>query len=411
MPEFFYRGVNNTDGGEEVGSIEADNDQVAFEILMSRGVIVFELGKSTQTTARDVPWYRRELRLTGSLLPLSEQAVVAELLASLFAASIDAPEVARIVGKSSSNVEVARHFERVAQRLEDGADIGQAFDAENRTFSYLFVAFLSVSDKANALPNMMRQLAIFLRNQGKAQARVTSALLYPAILVGAAIAVLGIVIFYLAPSLEPIFSTLDKPPPTALSLLISANTLLSKYWWTALLCLVGAIVFISIILSDARLRRHLMGVLFAVPLVGKILWLSTLSRMTHSTYLLLSAGLPLADALRLSAENMSGGSKLGVVFVSAADFLEEGRSAHLAFTVETTGSVLFCEMFRVGETVNNLPSVLENLSRALDEQAESQSQKFLTMLLPLLTLVMGLGIGALVYFIMGAVFEVNELAF
>ncbi|MFP3344538.1 type II secretion system F family protein, partial [Halomonas sp. SIMBA_159] len=96
---------------------------------------------------------------------------------------------------------------------------------------------------------------------------------------------------------------------------------------------------------------------------------------------------------------------------NAATALEEGRHAATVFDTSQLVPPTFRELFRIGEQTNRLTLTLNALSMAMNAQVEQSAQRFITLLTPVLTLVLGSGIGLLVYTLMGAILEVNELAF
>lgn len=410
MPVYSYHGCDST-GASERGTISASSEKLAFETLQSRGITVFELSIGAESTVSKIPWYRQEISFWGNELPYEDQAATADLLATLFGAGLSATEVLRIAALSSERSEVKRHFERVGQRVADGSSFSEAFEAENRLFSPLFISFLKVSDTANTLPQLLKELAMFFQKQNTVRQKVVSALIYPAILVVAAIALLLVVIFYLAPSLEPIFTSVNRKPPGTLTLLLSVNEGLRSYWFIVVGGSLGFIFLALAALQIPRVKSTFSRTLLRFPVVGKLMRLTTLSRLAQATELLLSSGQPLAEALRIAAQIMVGSSGFGSRFEEAAEAIEAGLPASTAFDGDPVIPPTFKELFRIGEETNRLPATLSALSESMSAQADRQSQRLLNLLTPALTLILGLGIGFLIYTLMGAILEVNELAF
>ena len=410
MPVYSYQGCDST-GVSENGTIEASSEKLAFDTLQSRGITVFDLSTGTGSTASELPWYRRDISFWGSELPYEDQAATADLLATLFGAGLSATEVIRIAALSSEKPDIKRHFERVGQRVADGTSFAEAFEAENRRFSPIFVSFLKVSDTANTLPQLLKELGRFFQKQNAVRQKVVSALIYPAILVVAAIALLLVVIFYLAPNLEPIFASVDRDPPGTLAFLLSMNDGLRSYWLFVAAGFGGLIFALLAALQIPSVKSALSRVQLRLPIVGKLMRLTALSRLAQATELLLSSGQPLAEALRTATQVMGGSSGFGVRFEEAAEAIEAGLSASTVFDEDPAIPATFKELFRIGEETNRLPSTLAALSESMATQADRQSQRLLNLLTPALTLVLGLGIGFLIYTLMGAILEVNELAF
>jgi len=410
MPVFTYQGIDSS-GSDETGTIEASNEKLAFATLQSRGITAFELSRGDLPLGSQLPWYRRDIKLRGGHLPYELQAVTANLLATLFSAGLSATEVIRIAALSSEKPEIKRHFERVGQHVAEGSSFAEAFEAENRLFSPVFVSFLKVSDTTNTLPELLKELGSFFQKQNAIQQKVVTALIYPAILICAAITLLLVVVLYLAPNLSPIFSSAGKEPPSTLSLLMSLNSGLRHYWLIILGAIVGFVPALLALLQLTQVKTTLSRLLYRLPIFGSLTRLTALSRLSQTTELLLSSGQPLAEALRTSAQVMGGSSGFGERFREAADAVETGLSASVIFDEDRHIPPTFKELFRIGEETNRLPSTLAALSESMSAQADRQSQRLLNLLTPALTLVLGLGIGFLIYTLMAAILEVNELAF
>ncbi|WP_424831384.1 type II secretion system F family protein [Ruegeria sp.] len=408
MPLYSYRGYDKT-GSSEEGTIDASSEQLAFEILKSRGVTVFHLAAGIAWPNEEIPWYRRDIRLSGAELSYQDQAIVAGLLATLFRAGLPVADVIRIAGLSADKKEVARHFERVGLRVADGANFPEAFRDENHIFSPVFVSFLKISDTANSLPALLYELSGFFQKQYAAKQKVISALIYPSVLVCASVALFLVIVLYLAPNLSPIFASVGREVPATIGILLSINLFLKSHWPLATLAVISVSLSTIAALQLPQIRSAASILKMRLPVFGSLLSLSTLTRLVQSTELLLRAGNPLSESLRSSAENMGVGTSLGSRFLEAADAVEGGRSAASIFDQDPALPSSFKELFRVGETTNNLPVTLLALSEHLSSDLERKSERLLGLITPALTLIMGTGIGFLIYTLMAAILEVNDI--
>lgn len=410
MPVFSYQGCDST-GSIETGTIEVNNEKLAFEILQSRGITVFEISLGEKSLIPALPWYKRDIKFRHANLSFQEQATTANLFATLFDAGLSAPEAIRIAALSSEKPEVARFFEKVNQHVADGMTFASAFETENRLFSPIFVSFLKISDAANTLPDLLKDLAKFFEKQSSARNKILSALIYPTVLLVAAVVMFLVVSLYLAPNLEPVFTSADKEVPATLSFLLKVNTALRHH---GLIILAGAIIStisLIVLFQTPTISSKLGEIRFKLPIIGKMIKLNTLARLTQATELLISSGQPLASSLRTASQVMGGASEIGNRFREASEAIEAGIPASEVFRNDQNMPPTFKELFRIGEESNRLQSTLAALSETMSSQADRQAQRMLVLLTPILTLILGLGIGTLIYTLMDAILEVNELAF
>ncbi|MEX0301154.1 MAG: type II secretion system F family protein [Leisingera sp.] len=139
--------------------------------------------------------------------------------------------------------------------------------------------------------------------------------------------------------------------------------------------------------------------------------LSSLSQLSQAIELLLTSGMPLPDAFRQAAGALGGASGYHATFLEAAEAVEGGLNASAAIEADPFIPASFKELFRIGEETNRLPSTLAALAETMSAQADRQSQRILGLLTPILTLIIGSGVGFLIYTLMGAILEINEIAF
>ena len=410
MPVFAYEGYDGS-GAFDVGKIEARTEKLAYQILQSRGITVFSLTSGDAPAPGELPWFRRDIRLSRRGLPLRDQAIVADLLSALFGTGLSVADVIRTVAQSSERSDVRHHFERVGQRVADGSGLAEAFEAENRIFSPIFVSFLTIGEEANNLSPLLKKLARYFDGQNNIRQKVISALIYPAILLCAALGLLLMAILYLAPGLEPVFLSVGVSPPDSLRVLLALNSGLRMFWPYLLVAGTLGLVFILLALQSSAFRSMARSFWYGMPVLGTLLSLSTLARLVQSTEILLASGQTLAEALRTSAKFADNTSRLALCFEDAADAVEKGFSAASVFDAEQELPATFKALFRVGEETNRLASTLSALANAMSLQLDRYSLRLLSLLTPAITLVVGLGVGFLTYTLMGAIMDVNEIVF
>lgn len=403
---YFYKGIDQS-GAPESGSIEAGSEQDAFMTLQSRGLTLFELGDRPETGS-DVAWWRRDIQLFPTRLSLGDQASVAETMAVLFKLHLPLNETLRMLEGAIDNAIVRRHFIRTGQRVADGEPLADAFVAAGSAFSPLFHVLLQVSDAANTLPETMAELSRYLRNQERIRAKLSGALVYPLILILAAVVLVLVIVFYLAPALEPMFTSVNKAPPASLAFFLSVNRALSDYGFLimpiALAVGTGLVVFVRGPQGEG-VRR---AVVSRLPLWGAIARQAALVRQIRALTMLLKSGMPLADALE-SVQRFMGSD--GPDWQGAAERLKQGGRSADVLGADPALPPIARDLFRMGEETNRLPEVLAALSQTLEDRLNAQTQKATTLITPAITLVLGLGIGLLIYQVMGAILDINELAF
>jgi general secretion pathway protein F len=247
----------------------------------------------------------------------------------------------------------------------------------------------------------MSALARSLRRQEKLSSQISGALVYPAILMVAGLCVFLLMALFLAPRIATIFTSIDRPLPFGLGVFIAIGDVLRNWGVFLFVGLVGLLVGAASVLRRLKFR---------IPVVGKLLREASLARLSRSLSLMLSAGVPLAPALR-EASTALPADPVAQVFETAATAIESGGAGRDVFAAAPELPASFRELYAIGERTNTLSRVLEAVAASLEDSTERNAQRMATLLTPLLTLVIGGSVSLLVYAVMSALLSVNDLAF
>lgn len=351
------------------------------------------------------PWWKRDISFGSGALALVDQAALAEQMATMFRVRLPVLDMLRILAQGVERGDTRARLDRVARLVAEGMPLADAFAQAGPKVAPVFLTLLRAGEQSDAMPDQLADLARLLRLQDQLRGQVATALLYPAILIVAAVAVMLIVALTLAPALAPLFAGEGREMPGSLAFFLGFGRFVSGWWPLLVLLLGGAVVAVI-----WGLRQGWGRVVFRLPLFGPLVRDAALLALVRSLALMLKAGRPLAEALRGLAQADAGGP-YAADLRAAVTALERGERAHVALAEGGHLPPMVRELFRVGEEANALVPVLEALSQTLQGQLDQSMQRLLRLLTPILTLVIGGAVGALVYSIMGAVLSINDLAF
>ncbi|WP_171181828.1 type II secretion system F family protein [Ruegeria sp. HKCCD8929] len=387
----------------------AASEVQALNIIEATGTTIYEL-RPEGTGSSSKPWYTRDISFSSGKFLLNHQASAAELMAVVFQARIPLADGLRILSESVDSPAMRLHFERTGQLVEDGVPFTEAFQTAGTGFSPIFCSLLKVSFEANKLPDALGGLAKYLRNQAKSRAQILGALVYPAILIVAAVVVILVFSFVVAPSLEPIFRSANVATPSALRAFLALRSGLTE----ASLLVIGSSALllgsVTVLLSSESGRSIRLALLHRMPVIRGLLRRSALIRDIRALLVLLEGGISLPAAFRELSSSADERAS-GLYATQAFEELQKGGRAWRAIEKAPTTPNVVKELFRVGEETNSLVEALSPLAEFLEFQQERQLQRMIGYLTPMMTLVLGGGIGVLIYSIMSAILQVNELAF
>jgi general secretion pathway protein F len=401
---FTYRSILNS-GGQDNGAIEASTRQEAHRKLVADGRTVFEL---TEVSA--IADAARRRKRFGFALG-SRKADAARLfsnLAMLTGAGLTVTQALQTMRTSGANAAQNAAADLVATEMSAGRPAAQAF-SKLGTVADDALAMIASGENAGSLPQVFASIASRMEERAKVRATVLNALAYPAFLIVLMAVALGVVTFVLVPSIEPVFANSGKQAPFAIEVFAALRVFLVES--APLAALVAGAVTITLLLPSIRwtLAARAQGAALRLPLIGRAMRSEGLSRYLTSLSMLLENGAPMAQSLSLSAQSAAYPA-LRKTLMKARDDVSAGR--RLPQALKDTG--LFdgqtLSLIAVGYDAGRLPQVAARAAGLIDAATRERLARFVAMLTPALTIVMGLVIGGLVVSVMSALLAINELA-
>lgn len=407
MQTYTYKGSTENDQ-IEVGEVNAASETEALQQLSAVGLTVFELQKSEARAAK--PWYLRDVSFGSGVYSLSGTASLCEVMATLFDAHLTALDVLNITARSVDDPKLKRHLEHAIVNLQDGRPLPEAFFSGPIRFTPMLQIFLEVGENAADPGTVLKQAAHSFQQQATQQGKILSALIYPVILVVSALALLTLMIFFLAPNLSQIFEGGARELPPTLGSLMKIRAILSYSPVLSLTVIGITFAFLLTASRTARFREMIMQVFMYVPLLRRLRYQAASAHVSRHLSLLLNAGLPIAEALDAMA-SWGARTVLTPSLIEAAKIATEGGEIADVFNQNPAIPSMFTEVFRIGSQLNRLPQMLPAAASNLEASSEQSRERLMAMLTPALTLTIGGGIGFLVFSMMSAIMDINDLAF
>jgi general secretion pathway protein F len=402
MPRFNYRAYDG-EGRLASGAIEAQSAAEAAARIAARGLRAFET-HAAAGEERPAWW---QLELARGPLSAHDLAETTRELAALAGADLPLDEALGLVVLQLPAGRARSAFEHVRQRVTEGASLSDAMAAEGKAFPAFMIGMLRAGEAAGALAGVLEDLAAHLEGTAELRGRITSALLYPCVLMALAALAVSAILVLLVPALAGVFQDAGAEMPVMLAALLAVRDLLAGHG-QAMLAGLLLIVLLALMLSrDDRVRLLLARAALALPVGGAIIGESEAARLARTLSVLLRSGVPLVAALGTATALIRNRHMAGRL-APVADSVKEG--AQLARSLAVTGALppLIIRLATVGEETGRLESMLLHGARVLESRVERRIERLVALLTPALTIAIGLGVGGLVASVMSAMLSVNE---
>jgi general secretion pathway protein F len=401
---FAYRSILSS-GGQDIGAIEAPTRQEALRALIADGRTVFEL--TEVKAAAGVVQRPKRTRFSLRNRKADPARLFADL-AMLTGAGLTVTQALHTMRTSGVNAAQNEAADLVAIEMSAGRSAADAF-SKLGTVAGDSLAMIASGENAGSLPQVFASIALRVEERAKAQAALLNALAYPAFLMVLMAVALGIVTFALVPSIEPVFANSGRQAPFAIEAFAALRAVLIESAPLAAL-LAGAVMTVSLLPSfRGTLVARMNNVTLRMPLIGRAIRSQGLSSYLTSLSMLLENGASMAQSLSISAQSVADAS-LRRSLIKARDDVSAGR--RLPDALKDTGlfDAQTLSLIAVGYDAGRLPQVAARAAELIDVATRERLNRFISMLTPALTIVMGIVIGGLVVSVMTALLAINELA-
>ncbi|HUM90290.1 MAG: type II secretion system inner membrane protein GspF [Candidatus Competibacter sp.] len=406
MPRYRYEAVDAA--GETLrDELEAPTPDAAVEQLRDRGLLPLSVNEAKGGLFRGglgQPLFSKRRALSRKAIGLFTQQ-----LASLLGAGMPLDRALTILIGVAEDEQSKTLLERVQEKVRGGSALADALEAQG-AFSRFYLNMIRAGEAGGALETVLKRLNEFLERSQALRETVTSALIYPTILLTVAALSVIILLTFVVPQFERLFADAGKALPLATQIVIAIGNGFQHYWWAGLLVIGLIVMTVRRQLSQPENRARWDHWLLRLPLIGDLIAKVETARLSRTLGTLLGNGVSLLNALTIVRETLSN-QVLAVALGEVAEHAKTGRG--LAEPLLETGNFpkLAVQMIRVGEETGQLQEMLIQVADTYDGEVQTAVKRLLTLLEPVLILGLGVVIAAIIMSILVAILSLNELAF
>ena len=409
MPVFRYKAVA-PGGALATGELEAANEAEILDRLRARGLMPMQVapaagGAVAPPRAARAPgrrWFASK-RVGGDQL----MAFTRELATLLRAGLPLDRALETLIGLASTPV-VGALLQGVRDDVRGGKALSQALDARSEVFSRFYVNIVRAGEAGGALATVLGRLADTMERNKELRESVKSALIYPTILIGVAVASVMILLVYVVPQFQQTFAQAGKALPLATEAVIWAGTFLKRWWWALILGAVALVAWVRRKLGQPSFRTRFDARLLRLPLAGDLAAKVEVARFSRTLATLLGNGVTLLAALSIVKETL-GNRVLAASLDGVTARLREGKGFGRPLVDTGLWPRLATQMILVGEESGRLEEMLGRVADVYDREVAAAVKRFLAVLEPALILGLAVLIGGIVFSILLGVMGMSEL--
>jgi general secretion pathway protein F len=406
MPRFNYKAVS-ADGEVIEGELDAASRQALVDRLHADGHVPIRAEESRRAAAAQggLPgmFQPRRVRREDVLLVTRE-------LATLLQAGLPLDRAMSVMLDLASTGPIRDLIDDMREKVRGGATLADAMAGHGGVFPNYYVGMVRAGEAGGALEAVLTRLAEALERAQAVSDNVRAALRYPALVVVMAVASLLILMTVVIPEFRPLFEDAGAAMPVSTMIVIGTSDFLAAYWW-----LIASVAVIAVLLfrqhnrtPEGRMRWDAWKI--QAPIFGDLLTKIEVARFSRTLGTLLSNGVSVLNAMSMTIETLENQA------FSAAAAQAQGRLAKgegLADPLAETGVFpgLALQLVRVGEETGRLDGMLLKIAEIYDEEVRRAIQKMLSLLVPLITLALGILIAGIIGSMISAIMSSYDLPF
>jgi general secretion pathway protein F len=411
MPHFRYRAIGR--GGEaELGEVASPSRTQALDALMRRGLSVTELTDAAQAREKlNWRWLRflKDLRARDGLTA-RELLALTQSLAALFRAGLTLDRALVIAGGLMEREPARRIVERIASEVRAGSSFSQALGRLQTGLPPYYASFVQAGEAGGTLAESLARLGEMLRRDFDLRERVRAALVYPALLAAIVLMTLVVLLTFVLPRFRQLFAESEAQLPLSTRMVLGIGGFLHDYWWavlTLVLVLTGATVAAArSAWGRDRIDEWILRGRWTLGLPLKI----NCARLLRTMGTLLQNGVILSTAVRVSRGTVSN-ARLRNALDQIVTRVNAGQSLSSSMVTARVFPAHAVQLARVGEETGGLDALLIEAAVILEGEAQLSLERLITLLVPMLTIGMGVIIAGLIGSVLIGLLSINELAF
>ena len=404
MPYFSYSALDER-GIETSGKVQAADPKAAAGQLRQRGLRVLQVKESSEDgegagLAREI-----DFSSLAAMRSVSNQSLVFffRQLSFMLRAGLPVMQALELAHTQISSARLKLVVQRLLADIESGSQLSQAMARHPDVFSSLSVNLVVAGENTGELDIIVDRLATHLEKKGALRAQMINAMIYPSVVVLAAIGVATFLVVKIIPKFGQFLAAQGKALPASTQFLIDLSAFVVANGLWILGAVVAAVIALVVAYRTPSGRVALDRVMLRLPVMGKLLMTGSMAQVTWGLAMLLKSGVTVFDGLKITS-SLLGNRVLSNKIQMASETILTGRDLASSLR-DPVMPVLVTQMIAVGERTGTLDHVLQSLGGFYEHALETGIKRLSAMIEPALILVIGGMVGFVYYAFFQAMFS------
>ena len=402
MPLFAYSAVD-AQGKTHQGTLEANSAADAAAAIKKKGQFPTNISETTAAASGKAAGkgFSFKFSLGGGggtgKVPSKTLTVFTRQLSTLISAGLPLLRSLRTLGKQEKDANLKKIMLGLSESVEGGTTFSEALSQHPKAFNKLYVNMVKAGELGGVLEIVLTRLAEFAEKSQRIKGKVTSAMVYPLVVLTIAVGIVTFLMLFIVPKFEAIFKDMlgGRPLPFITQMIMD----LSRFIQGNFLLIAGVII---VAVFATRFAMKMPGVAAAVdnyklkiPLFGDMLTKTSVARFSRTLGTLVSSGVPILQALNITRDT-AGNLRVSKAVESIHDNVKEGESMVTPMEASGIFPPMVVSMVQVGEETGQLPDMLTKVADVFEEEVDNAVSGLTSLLEPVMIVLLALVVGTIV---------------
>lgn len=402
MPSFEYQAMT-TSGKTQKGTQEGESARQVRQQLRDQGLTPLEVTPvvDRRKALSSVSW------LT-SKISIADLSLMTRQLFTLLGAGMPMAEALRSVANQADNKVMKRFATGIFEKVSEGHSYAQALVASGFKLPGDYIATVRAGEESGHLVEVLSRMADSIEKQEKIRKKMRSALIYPILMVVMAVAIILFLMAFVVPKVVSVFDNMNQNLPPLTQGLLNTSEFLDQHWGWLLLGVIGVTAGYKWLLQKESWQFRRDQALLSIPAIRKFLIYSASARWARTLGVLHASGVPITEALKISAEVMSLLPLKHKVVQMEAE-VREGKKLYTSMKQAKFFPPLLLNLVETGEGNGQVDTMLLKGAEHYEEEVDTAATTLVSLLEPLMIVVMGGVVLTIVLAIMLPIFQMNSM--
>ncbi|MDG1750741.1 MAG: type II secretion system F family protein [Thalassotalea sp.] len=397
----FQYSAYDSHGTKLESEIEAENEALAKAKLKSKGLVLVSISELKKAASN------QSLLKNSKKISLQSLEFITSELAILLKSGVRLDKGLDILKKGASTPATANLLDKISGNIKSGKSISDSFAEFDDVFDALYINMIKLGEASGELELVFSRLSSDLKFRRNLQSKIIQSMTYPSVILFVCIGCILFVFNYIVPQMSSIFDRAEELPIYTRLLLSTSDWFIDYQWYLAASI---ALFFVAIIqgMKNDKFKRRLNAFGLKLPLVGKAIILVERIRFNSSMAMMLTSGVSLVEALKLSSSNIKNIEIQSVVKI-ASNKIKQGGILSDALKATPLFTEFNISLIEVGEESGELVPVFDEIADRSRQDFESWTDTLTSMIEPILILVMGAIVGSVVVVMLLSIVSTNDV--